>query len=255
MFSLELIIIGTEYYLMLTSLFLSKQSKDPIWVLTKEVVILTIVSKYLLTRRDLMGTTSQARRKETIAATLRLLAKEGIGQFTTAKLAQELGFSEALIFRHFASKDEILAASLEHLQQTLLTGIKKAITSSGSSQQKLAELLAFNLDLLSQNPLVPRLVFSDQLYLKNDALRKEFQHLYQTVHSLIKDVFVQGIQEGSLRHDLDPDLAVSTWIGFLHSLSLELTHATANKATGNPALSADEKARISRFLISLFVAQ
>ena len=66
---------------------------------------------------------------------------------------------------------------------------------------------------------------------------------------------MQGIKEGSLRPDLDPDLAVSTWIGFLHSLSLELTHTVNATAEGVPALAPDDKDRITRFLVSLFTVQ
>jgi AcrR family transcriptional regulator len=60
------------------------------------------------------------RRAEIIAASLTILAKEGLPGWTTAALAKRVGASEAMLFKHFRSKDEILQTALQQLGERMI---------------------------------------------------------------------------------------------------------------------------------------
>src|SRR5207244_13067754 len=64
------------------------------------------VSKYLLMKHD--------RRQEILAAAMELFAKKGFRGTTTRDLATEADVNEAIIFRHFNTKEELYSAILEH---------------------------------------------------------------------------------------------------------------------------------------------
>ena len=53
------------------------------------------------------------RKKEIIEAVLSILETHGIGGIRTARIAKIIGFSEAAIYKHFKSKNEILAYVLD----------------------------------------------------------------------------------------------------------------------------------------------
>lgn len=54
----------------------------------------------------------EERREEIVRATLAILAETGMHAWTTAALAERVGVSEATLFKHFDSKDDILSAAL-----------------------------------------------------------------------------------------------------------------------------------------------
>jgi AcrR family transcriptional regulator len=63
---------------------------------------------------------SEERREQIVAATLDLLATRGVRGWTTQALAREIGASEAMLFKHFGSKDEILALALQRQAERMI---------------------------------------------------------------------------------------------------------------------------------------
>lgn len=57
--------------------------------------------------------TAENRRTDLIRAAIDVFSKHGFGGTTTKAVAKEAGVSEAVIFRHFATKDELYAAILD----------------------------------------------------------------------------------------------------------------------------------------------
>lgn len=66
----------------------------------------------------------ERRRREIVDATLAILAEEGMHAWTTAALADRVGVSEATLFKHFDSKDDILSAALRHQARELRARIE-----------------------------------------------------------------------------------------------------------------------------------
>jgi TetR/AcrR family transcriptional regulator len=58
--------------------------------------------------------TAEARRQQIIQVALDLFSKDGYGGTTTRSIAAAAGVSEAIIFRYFATKEELYTAILEH---------------------------------------------------------------------------------------------------------------------------------------------
>jgi AcrR family transcriptional regulator len=78
------------------------------------------VSKHsdLLTSETQPGTgarmSGEARRMEIVRVAMRLFSQHGFRGTTTKEIAQGAGVSEAIIFRHFATKQELYSAILDH---------------------------------------------------------------------------------------------------------------------------------------------
>lgn len=79
------------------------------------------------------------RRKEIVRATLAILAEQGMHAWTTAALAERVGVSEATLFRHFDSKDDILSAALRHQARELRARIE-AYRPEGAPWERAAGL-------------------------------------------------------------------------------------------------------------------
>ncbi len=54
------------------------------------------------------------RRLQILRVAVSLFSRQGFGGTTTKKIADAAGVSEAMVFRHFANKEELYAAILDH---------------------------------------------------------------------------------------------------------------------------------------------
>lgn len=57
---------------------------------------------------------SEDRRRQIVDVAMRLFSERGFRGTTTKEIAQAAGVSEAIIFRHFATKDDLYAAIIDH---------------------------------------------------------------------------------------------------------------------------------------------
>ena len=61
----------------------------------------------------------QARRRQILDATSRLILEEGLGALTMERLAREVGISKALVYNYYASREGLLEALLQREQDDL----------------------------------------------------------------------------------------------------------------------------------------
>ena len=61
--------------------------------------------------------TSDARRAEIIAAAIRVLARDGLAETTTRKIATEAGINQAMLGYYFGGKDDLLFAVLQEMMR------------------------------------------------------------------------------------------------------------------------------------------
>jgi AcrR family transcriptional regulator len=59
--------------------------------------------------------TAEERRQEIVRVAVKLFSQRGFRGTTTKEIAQAAGVSEAIIFRHFATKEELYRAILDHV--------------------------------------------------------------------------------------------------------------------------------------------
>jgi AcrR family transcriptional regulator len=85
--------------------------------------------------------TSALRRQEIIAATISVLAREGLARTTTRKLAGEAKMNQATLLYYFETKDELLFAVLQQMMQITMEIARTAITSDLGLNESIAGAL------------------------------------------------------------------------------------------------------------------
>ncbi|MBB1355635.1 nucleoid occlusion factor SlmA, partial [Pseudoalteromonas sp. SR45-5] len=89
-----------------------------------------------------MPATKRSNRKEQILQALAQMLETNLGQrITTAKLAAEVGVSEAALYRHFPSKARMFEGLIEFIEDTLLSRINIIIENEKESQTRIYNIL------------------------------------------------------------------------------------------------------------------
>jgi TetR/AcrR family transcriptional repressor of bet genes len=90
----------------------------------------------------------EERRKQLIQATIKCIARKGMGGTSIGDVAKEAGLSQGIVNLHFKSKDNLLNATLHHIADEYRDTFNKTLEKSGpGAAEKLLALV--ELDLLS----------------------------------------------------------------------------------------------------------
>ncbi len=165
--------------------------------------------------------TAEVRRQEIIETTLRLADEVGPDRLTTEMIAREVGLSQPGIFRHFPKKENIWEAVALVLSERMRKIWEEA--KEGEERpplERLQELVRRHLQLIEQTPALPAILFSREMHLENEALRKAFFGTMQKFHEHLTELLSKAKERGELRPDLDVDDAGYLIIAIIQSLAL-----------------------------------
>lgn len=169
----------------------------------------------------------EERREQILRVAVSLFSNHGFRGTTTKEIAHAAGVSEAMVFRHFATKEELYAAILDH----------KACKGSGSFEPELMsaeaikrkddrgvfESLALGaLNHHDEDPEFQRLLLYSALE-KHKLAQMFFDGFVRKVYDFLGTYIRERQREGALL-EMDPAIVVRGFIGMVmhHSLNNNL---------------------------------
>ncbi|PKM80920.1 MAG: TetR/AcrR family transcriptional regulator [Firmicutes bacterium HGW-Firmicutes-14] len=192
---------------------------------------------------------TEVRKKQIIEAALDIIAEKGVSGLTTAETAEMVGFTEAALFNHFPSKTEILRAAVNHAHQSLFSGIHDITGQDLGPLTKLEAILKYQLSFLKKNRGIPRIIFSDELHLKNKDLKALLVNNHEKYMNVITAVIEEGIFSGLFRTDLDARMGAKAFFGLIQNVMFS---SSLHSASTDPG---DQFEPIKRFLRGSFIAR
>lgn len=141
-------------------------------------------------RRDPKGT-----RERLVRAALDLFTTQGFHESTTPQVARRAGVAEGTIYRHFASKDQLLN---EIYREALgrFGGILREIPPAGACRARMAEIAMRWSEVAADDPALVRLVFVSP---PTTLLDDESHRSYQALHAELEKVVASGKSSGEVR--------------------------------------------------------
>ncbi len=143
-----------------------------------------------------MATNNKKNRREHILQCLARMLETSPGQrITTAKLAAEVGVSEAALYRHFPSNARMFEGLIEFIEESLLSRINLVMQEEKDTMVRCQLMLQLLLTFAERNPGITRLLTGDALTGEQDRLRGRINLLFNKVETNLK----QALREKSLR--------------------------------------------------------
>ncbi len=163
------------------------------------------------------------RRRQIIEAAAALFSRKGFRGTTTREVSEAAGVSEATVFKHFATKEDLYAAIIEAKSQTqqILTTAMRAVTD-GDDAEVLRTLAREMIARTQTDPTLMRLLFFSAL--EGHALSDMFfRSRVQQLDSFLSRYIADRVAAGAFR-PIDPIQATWNFIGMIvyHLLLREL---------------------------------
>jgi len=167
------------------------------------------------------------RREQIIKTAITLFSKRGFSGTTTKEIARAAGVSEAMVFRHFASKDELYGAILGN--KACQDGMKQfpwendsALTAAIEKKDDYGFFYNLALHTLTKHQAdvdFMRLLFFSALE-EHKLAERFFNEFISRVYVFIGDYVEKRQADGAFR-EMNPRVAVRAFLGMLiqHSLN------------------------------------
>lgn len=163
-------------------------------------------------------------RAELLDTAIRQLQESGIEDLSLRALARSLGVSQTAPYRHFADKNELLAALATRGYRDLLKALRDASANTGDCPR--AQLMAFAhayVDYAATNPQLFKLMFGPALQPTNRY--PELRAASRDTLQLVQDILQRGVDCGMFQHaDNVAYLANAAWSS-IYGLSILLVDA------------------------------
>lgn len=137
-------------------------------------------------------------RKEQILQTLAQMLEASPGsKITTAKLAANLGVSEAALYRHFPSKTRMFESLIDFVEETLFSRITQILNEESNQLTRCKKILTLFLVFCERNPGITRILSGDALTGEHERLRGRVAQVYDRIETQLRQCLrMAEVEEG-----------------------------------------------------------
>jgi TetR/AcrR family transcriptional regulator len=109
-------------------------------------------------------------------------------RITTARLARELGVSEAALYRHFPSKAKMLEALIEYAEENVFPRVSLILRDTPDAPARCRQIVKVLLTFAERNPGFSRLFAGDALLGESDRLRARIRQFFDRLETQLRQV-------------------------------------------------------------------
>ncbi|MGL4735466.1 MAG: nucleoid occlusion factor SlmA [Enterovibrio sp.] len=144
------------------------------------------------------GAKKQHRRDEILQALAQMLeSSDGSQRITTAKLASQVGVSEAALYRHFPSKASMFEGLIQFIEESLLSRINLIQAEEKDTFERLRLILRLLLGFGEHNRGLSRIMTGHALVFEHDKLQERINLLLAKIETQLRQVLKEGrLREG-----------------------------------------------------------
>lgn len=138
------------------------------------------------------------RREEILQVLAQMLeSSEGAQRITTAKLAAQVGVSEAALYRHFPSKARMFEGLIEFIEESLLSRINRIKEEEKDTLTRLKMVMQLLLAFSELNPGLTRILTGHALMFEQARLQTRINLLLDKIEVQLRQILKERrIREG-----------------------------------------------------------
>ncbi|EOX4860839.1 nucleoid occlusion factor SlmA [Haemophilus influenzae] len=142
--------------------------------------------------------TVKERRQQVLTVLIHMLHSErGMERMTTARLAKEVGVSEAALYRYFPSKTKMFEALIEHIESTLLSRITVSMRNETQTMNRIHDILQTILDFARKNPGLTRVLTGHALMFEEAQLQARVAQFFDRLEMQFVNILqMRKLREG-----------------------------------------------------------
>ena len=140
------------------------------------------------------------RRQQILEALAQMLEDHPCDRITTARLAAQVGVSEAALYRHFPSKAKMFEALIEFIEESLFKRIGMVTQEPANALSQCNMILHLLVSFAGKNPGISRVLTGEALTGETDRLRHRVNQVMDRIEAQLRQI----LREAEMRESLRP---------------------------------------------------
>ena len=177
---------------------------------------------------------------EIIAAAGQLISEDGYAKLTTKRLAERMHFSEAALYRHFASKEDILVKMLELLTASVQERMEAVTAQEEKPDMRLRAMFDSHFTYFKAHPEYLMAIFATNFMEPSPVIDTAIKNLMEVMRHHLRAVVSAGQKAGTFTRVIPTDMLVQIVMGTfrLHMLQWRMTGKNTDvKKVGNKLIN------------------
>lgn len=186
-----------------------------------------------------MAESPKINRREHILQCLAQMLETSPGQrITTAKLAAEVGVSEAALYRHFPSKARMFEGLIEFIEDAILSRLNIIMDEEKDTMKRCQLVLHLLLVFSERNPGISRVLNGDALLGEHDRLRGRISKLFAKIETQLKQILREKTLREGKGFNLDEAILANLLLAFAEG---RISQFVRSEFKQKPTLHFDEQ--------------
>ncbi len=153
------------------------------------------------------------RRKQILRHAVRVFARSNYRAARVADIAAAAGISEAMIYKHFSSKKAIFLEILEHMSSRILSFWQEEIDAEPDALTCLRNMATTYYARMTKHPNELKVQFQAVSETNDQEIARRLHQDHVAYMAMIRGVIERGVEQGTIRKDVDVDILVWLWNG------------------------------------------
>lgn len=154
-------------------------------------------------------TKKSSRRQQILESLAHMLEVSPGERITTAKLAEQVGVSEAALYRHFPSKSKMFEGLIEFIEETIFSRITLIMSDESQATARCELILTLLLGFCERNPGLCRILNGDALAGETERLRTRVAQFYDRLETQLKQILREAEIKENIRTTLPVNIAAN----------------------------------------------
>ena len=159
----------------------------------------------------------QTRQHQIVGAARDLIASGGLDALTIRGLASKVGVTEAAIYRHVDSKEEVILLLIQEVEESLFHAISRATRSDRHALERLEHMLQLHVSYVELRQGISFIVIAEAAQFEEPKVRSAGRRLVEKYLSLVSEIIAQGIERDEVSKSVFPDAAAMIFFGMVQS--------------------------------------
>jgi len=158
------------------------------------------------------------RSREIVAAAREVFSAKGYEQASMAEIAARVGVVEGALYKHFASKRDLLLAVMRSFYESLIASLREGLRGVRGAESRLRFVIWSQLRAFTEEAGLCRVVIRE-IRPQGDYERSKVHELNRELTGTALQVIEEAVAEGELRSDLSPAMVRDVIYGSIEHIA------------------------------------
>lgn len=172
----------------------------------------------------------QDRKQEILAALAAMLETSPGQRITTARLAAEVGVSEAALYRHFPSKAKMFEGLIDFTEDALLSRVNQILENEKDTVVRCEMIVRLVLTFVERNPGITRILTGDALLGEHERLRGRVLGVFEKIEANLKQVLRERRLREQVRGSLDEGMLANLVMAYADGKIVQFVRSEFRRA-------------------------